>query len=64
VKGTKIELPLGYAGLVLTDASDANSESEERRDLTVVGRFDSLTYWNLDQVPSANDKIVQVSAKS
>jgi ribonuclease H2 subunit C len=58
LRGTSVNLPAGYIGVVLHESIAPLYENEERK-FHVVNKFKSLNYWNWDKIPSQNDKIVQ-----
>lgn len=56
--GREVSLPAGFRGVVLREQQRVSTDLEDRH-VTVTGTFDKLQYWNLETVPSANDKFVQ-----
>jgi hypothetical protein len=60
LKGRKIELPEDYVGVVLKQGRATHSD-EQHKTWEPLLKFDAFTYWNMDQLPSKNDPVVQVS---
>ncbi|XP_015909787.2 ribonuclease H2 subunit C isoform X1 [Parasteatoda tepidariorum] len=56
--GQKIEVPVGYKGVVVSE-NKKTAMSEEQRDFKLVGSFKEFTFWNWDKCPSDEDKIVK-----
>ncbi|KAL1518195.1 hypothetical protein ABEB36_001856 [Hypothenemus hampei] len=55
LKGTKIQLPEGYQGMVLHESLKPDFEKLQDRHFFVVNKFEELTFWNWDKIPSKND---------
>ncbi|XP_022195550.2 ribonuclease H2 subunit C [Nilaparvata lugens] len=53
LKGTTVDLPKGYKGLILEENGKWIEGNE--RTLHVKNKFNSLTYWNWDKVPTKDD---------
>ncbi|KAJ8982381.1 hypothetical protein NQ317_005475 [Molorchus minor] len=56
--GKKVEIPEGYKGIVLHESIKPSREKDERK-FYIVNNFTSMTFWNWDKIPSANDSITQ-----
>ncbi|EDV23685.1 Ribonuclease H2 subunit C [Trichoplax sp. H2] len=54
--GAKMEVPDNYIGCVLKETQKPFGEDEDRR-LKISSHFKELTYWNLDNRTSVNDKL-------
>ncbi|XP_062855978.1 ribonuclease H2 subunit C [Trichomycterus rosablanca] len=63
LKGQEVQLPQGYKGLVLTEVQRPLSDQEDRV-VKVSSVFDQFTYWNLEILPTSDDKIVMAMAWS
>ncbi|XP_041037979.1 ribonuclease H2 subunit C isoform X1 [Carcharodon carcharias] len=59
LRGRDLPVPLGYVGLVLKEDHEPCLEEEDRR-LRVKSAFSSMTYWNLETPPTADDSVVMV----
>ncbi|OWM74417.1 uncharacterized protein C12B10.15c [Punica granatum] len=62
LQGASISFPHGYSGLVISkrtsDKTSASGSSEENRNLwEIKAKFERMTYWNHDSVPSKDDPI-------
>ncbi|KAL0862404.1 hypothetical protein Bca101_041522 [Brassica carinata] len=65
--GATISLPSGYSGFVLGQASNKNangkrkacSDTEENPCWEAKAKFDKMTYWNHDTLPSKDDTILR-----
>ena len=56
--GKELKLPDGYRATVLREENRPSTDVEERN-VTATIHFDRFHYWNLENVPSDNDKLVQ-----
>lgn len=54
LKGKRLEFPEGYRGVVLHERIKIDNDKEDRR-LYVTHNFNTMTLWNWDKKPSAND---------
>ncbi|KAJ4891968.1 hypothetical protein Rs2_31716 [Raphanus sativus] len=67
LQGATISLPTGYSGFVLGQASNKNangkrkasSDTEENPCWEAKAKFDKVTYWNHDSLPSKDDTILR-----
>ncbi|WZZ49365.1 hypothetical protein YC2023_049472 [Brassica napus] len=67
LQGATISMPSGYSGFVLGQASNKNangkrkacSDEEENPCWEVKAKFDKMTYWNHDTLPSKDDTILR-----
>ncbi|CAE6038899.1 unnamed protein product [Arabidopsis arenosa] len=67
LQGATISLPSGYSGFVLGQASNLNANgkrkasmpAEENQCWEVKAKFDNLTYWNHDSLPSKDDTFLR-----
>ncbi|KAH1168367.1 hypothetical protein KIL84_003850 [Mauremys mutica] len=57
LKGQEVMVPQGYVGLVLKEDQRPCTEEEERT-LRLKSTFGTLTVWNLEQAPSADDGLL------
>ncbi|XP_078392539.1 ribonuclease H2 subunit C [Cetorhinus maximus] len=57
LRGRDLPVPLGYVGLVLKEDHEPCLEEEDRR-VRVKSAFSSVTYWNLETPPTADDSVV------
>ncbi|XP_051900907.1 ribonuclease H2 subunit C [Pristis pectinata] len=57
LRGRDLPVPAGYVGLVLREDREPCSDEEERT-VRVKSAFSSLTYWNLETRPTADDSVV------
>lgn len=58
LQGETIGFPSGYCGYVLKEERKAITEDEDRV-FKVSEKFSRFTYWNLEDKPTANDKIIK-----
>ncbi|XP_071080171.1 ribonuclease H2 subunit C-like [Haliotis cracherodii] len=58
LNGQEVTLPSGYTGIVVKENRKPVTEDEDR-DLNITHRFQKMTYWNLDKLPSADDRFAQ-----
>jgi len=63
--GQELKLPKNFEGLVASDLKRSSSDidestSSEGAEISLVKRFDSMTYWNWDKVPSGMDKHIKL----
>lgn len=58
LQGETIDLPTGYCGYVLKEERKPTTEDEDRI-FKASKKFSNLTYWNLEDEPSVNDKIIK-----
>eukprot|EP00117_Sycon_ciliatum_P024578 scpid67370/ scgid20597/ Ribonuclease H2 subunit C; Ribonuclease HI subunit C len=56
--GQEVQVPSGYGGVVLHEEKKPVTDVEERQ-FTATHHFSEFHYWNLETVPSGNDKLVQ-----
>ncbi|KAL5664557.1 hypothetical protein ACJX0J_024665, partial [Zea mays] len=56
LQGTTLALPDGYRGYVLEKSRGQNSDAEVSN-FTSRAEFQSITYWNHDTAPSAEDSL-------
>ncbi|VVB02707.1 unnamed protein product [Arabis nemorensis] len=67
LQGATISLPSGYSGFVLGQASNQNangkrkacSSTEENPCWEAKAKFDKMTYWNHDNLPSKDDTFLR-----
>ncbi|XP_010517287.1 PREDICTED: ribonuclease H2 subunit C-like [Camelina sativa] len=67
LQGATISLPIGYSGFVLQQASNLNANgkrkassiTDENTCWEAKAKFDNLTYWNHDNLPSKDDTFVR-----
>ncbi|KAF2604196.1 hypothetical protein F2Q70_00024776 [Brassica cretica] len=67
LQGATISMPSGYSGFVLGQASNKNangkrkacSDEEENPCWEAKAKFDEMTYWNHDTLPSKDDTILR-----
>ncbi|ODN05700.1 hypothetical protein Ocin01_01007 [Orchesella cincta] len=64
LQGQKFDLPKDYEGLVALDLKGTTHETDDGpskdAEISLVNRFDTMTYWNWDRVPSGMDKHVKL----
>ncbi|CAL8110632.1 unnamed protein product [Orchesella dallaii] len=63
LQGQKFDLPESYEGLVALDlkgSSQLADETSKDTEISLVNRFETMTYWNWDRVPSGMDKHVKL----
>ncbi|XP_078064586.1 ribonuclease H2 subunit C, partial [Mustelus asterias] len=58
LRGRDLPVPPGYIGLVLKEDREPSLEEEEERTVRAKSTFSSLTYWNLETPPTADDSVV------
>ncbi|XP_067681626.1 ribonuclease H2 subunit C-like [Haliotis asinina] len=58
LNGQHFTLPSGYSGIVVKENRKPVTEDEDR-ELNITHRFQKMTYWNLDKLPSADDRFTQ-----
>ncbi|XP_041353046.1 ribonuclease H2 subunit C-like isoform X1 [Gigantopelta aegis] len=58
LNGQEVELPRGYTGIILKENHRQVTEDDDRH-LIATHKFEKFTYWNLDKVPSADDRLVK-----
>ncbi|KGN66902.1 uncharacterized protein C12B10.15c [Cucumis sativus] len=55
LQGATISLPEGYSGYVLGKKSKASEQCDDSSPWQVKAKFDNITYWNHDTLPSQDD---------
>ncbi|XP_057417802.1 uncharacterized protein C12B10.15c [Lotus japonicus] len=55
LQGTTLQLPHGYSGFVLGKKTSPHAEEESSHSWETYAKFDNITYWNHDYLPSQND---------
>ena len=58
LSGREVKLPDGYRATALREEKTPTTDVEERK-VTATVHFNQFHYWNLETVPSKNDKLVQ-----
>jgi len=64
--GEELKLPKNFEGVVASDLKGSSedttedSSSSEGAEISLVKKFDSMTYWNWDRLPSGMDKHVKL----
>lgn len=56
--GKKIDIPSGYAGVLLHESIKPSTDKEERK-FYIVNNFNSVTFWNWGKIPSRNDPFIK-----
>jgi len=64
--GEELKLPKNFEGVVASDLKGSSEDttedslSSEGAEISLVKKFDSMTYWNWDRLPSGMDKHVKL----